>query len=219
MSTNYQMWLTYNAESKKIQLPVLPLSFQTKNGSKNDTVNIVGLGEITIIQNRPALQFSFSSFFPASVFSGMQVETITEPLTLINKINAWKADKKPIHFIVTGCGIDLYVTIEEFTYTENGGDPGTYQYSIVLKEYREIAVRQVNVDLLNAAATIQNEEPRIDNTVQPNLYTVVKGDCLYKIAKKFYGDGSQYTKIYDANRGVIGGNPNLIYPGQVLTIP
>lgn len=52
-----------------------------------------------------------------------------------------------------------------------------------------------------------------------NVYIVKKGDCLWNIAKKFYGNGAQYTKIYNANRGVIGGNPNLIYPGQVLTIP
>ena len=34
-----------------------------------------------------------------------------------------------------------------------------------------------------------------------------------------YGDGSQYTKIYNANKGVIGSNPNLIRAGQVFTIP
>ena len=50
-------------------------------------------------------------------------------------------------------------------------------------------------------------------------YTVKKGDCMWNIAKKFYGNGSQYMKIYEANRGVIGSNPALIYPGQVLTIP
>ena len=49
-------------------------------------------------------------------------------------------------------------------------------------------------------------------------YTVVKGDCLWNIAKKFYGNGSKYTTIYNANQGKIK-NPNLIYPGQVLTIP
>ena len=48
---------------------------------------------------------------------------------------------------------------------------------------------------------------------------MVKGDCLWKIAQKFYGAGAQYTKIYEANKGTIGSNPNLIYPGQVLTIP
>ena len=49
-------------------------------------------------------------------------------------------------------------------------------------------------------------------------YTVKKGDCLYNIAKKFYGKGSLYTKIYDANTNKIA-NPNLIYPGQVFVIP
>ena len=49
-------------------------------------------------------------------------------------------------------------------------------------------------------------------------YTVKSGDCLWNIAKKFYGNGAQYTKIYNANKGIIK-NPNLIYPGQVLTIP
>ena len=53
----------------------------------------------------------------------------------------------------------------------------------------------------------------------PKTYTVVSGDCLWNIAKKFYGDGSQYTKIYNANKGVIGSNPNLIRAGQVFTIP
>lgn len=50
-------------------------------------------------------------------------------------------------------------------------------------------------------------------------YTVKKGDCLWTIAKKFYGSGSDWKKIYEANNGVIGGNPNLIYPGQTFTIP
>lgn len=219
MSTKYQMWLTYNAEKEKIQLPVLPTSLQVKNGSNNDSVNVAGLGEIVIMQSRPALQFSFSSFFPATKFPGLQVTKITKPLSLVQKINTWKASKKPVHFIVTACGVDLYCTIEDFTYSEEGGDPGTYQYSITLKEYREIKIRQVKVDIPKATASVKKEEPRVDNSVQPKTYTVVSGDCLWNIAKKFYGNGAQYTTIYNANKGVIGGNPNLIYPGQVLTIP
>ena len=219
MSSKYQMWLTYNAEKEKIQLPVLPEEFSVTNGSNNDSVNVVGLGEIIIMQSRPALQFSFSSFFPAAKFPGLQVDKITKPLTLIQKINTWKASKKPIHFIATACGVDLYATIEDFKYSEAGGDPGTYQYSITLKEYREIKVRQVKVNIPKATATVKKEEPRVDNTVKPKTYTVKSGDCLWNIAKKFYGNGALYTKIYNANKSVIGGNPNLIYSGQVYTIP
>ncbi len=50
-------------------------------------------------------------------------------------------------------------------------------------------------------------------------YTVVRGDTLSKISKQYYGDANKWRKIYDANKGVIGSNPNLIYPGQVYTIP
>jgi LysM repeat protein len=55
-----------------------------------------------------------------------------------------------------------------------------------------------------------------DGTVpQAVEYTVVRGDWLSKIAPRF---GITTADLYLANRDVIGGNPNLIYPGQVLTI-
>ena len=47
---------------------------------------------------------------------------------------------------------------------------------------------------------------------------MVKGDTLWGIARQFYGDGSAYKRIAAANSAIIK-NPNLIYPGQVLTIP
>jgi uncharacterized protein YidB (DUF937 family) len=50
-------------------------------------------------------------------------------------------------------------------------------------------------------------------------YTVVKGDSLSKIAKRVYGNANSWRRIYDANRQVIGDNPDLIKPGQKLTIP
>ena len=49
-------------------------------------------------------------------------------------------------------------------------------------------------------------------------YTVKAGDSLSKIAKREYGDASQWKKIHEANRDLIP-NPDLIHPGQVLTIP
>ncbi|OBG12015.1 lectin [Mycolicibacterium celeriflavum] len=50
----------------------------------------------------------------------------------------------------------------------------------------------------------------------PRTYTVVSGDTLWAIAERFYGDGSRYQVIADAS-GI--SNPDLIHPGQVLTIP
>jgi nucleoid-associated protein YgaU len=49
-------------------------------------------------------------------------------------------------------------------------------------------------------------------------YTVVSGDSLSKIAKKYYGDAKKWRRIFDANRDIIK-NPDLIHPGEVLKIP
>jgi uncharacterized protein YidB (DUF937 family) len=50
------------------------------------------------------------------------------------------------------------------------------------------------------------------------FYTVASGDSLSRIAKRFYGDGNQWRRIFDANRDQIE-NPDLIRPGQKLKIP
>ncbi len=53
---------------------------------------------------------------------------------------------------------------------------------------------------------------------QPTTYTVKSGDSLSKIAKHLYGDADKWHAIYEANKDKIK-NPDLIYPGEVLTLP
>ena len=55
---------------------------------------------------------------------------------------------------------------------------------------------------------------------EPVLYTVKKGDNLWKIAESHYGKGkgAKHTLIFDANRPMLS-HPDKIYPGQVLRIP
>jgi nucleoid-associated protein YgaU len=61
-----------------------------------------------------------------------------------------------------------------------------------------------------AAASAPEPEPAA------RTYTVESGDTLWAISERFYGDGSKYQIIADAS-GI--SNPDLIQPGQVLTIP
>ena len=53
---------------------------------------------------------------------------------------------------------------------------------------------------------------------QGQTYTVKSGDTLWAIAERFYGQGSRWTVIHEANRGLIS-DPDMIQPGWVLTIP
>lgn len=50
-------------------------------------------------------------------------------------------------------------------------------------------------------------------------YTVVSGDSLSKIAKNHYGDAAKWHQIYEANKDIIGSNPDKIEIGQELTLP
>lgn len=54
--------------------------------------------------------------------------------------------------------------------------------------------------------------------VSVRYYTIKSGDTLWGIASRYYGNGAQYPKIYNANKNIIK-NPNLIYPGQKIVIP
>lgn|SRR5690606_15947333 len=60
--------------------------------------------------------------------------------------------------------------------------------------------------------TVENPEP------EAQFHTVVSGDTLGKIAKKYYGNAKKYQVIFEANTPMLK-NPDLIYPGQVLRIP
>lgn len=217
MSSKYNIWLTFDRDMEKLRLPVNPETINIRDGSKNDSIEIAGLGEITILQDRPALSFSWSCFFPKTYFPGVKYGP-PSPLGCVEKIRAWKRSKNPVKLIITGLKVNLYCSIEQFDISEDGGDVGTIHYTIRLKEYRAATIRKLEV-ATDGAVQVSEAEARVDNGAQPQTYTVKAGDCLWNIAKAIYGNGALYTKIYEANKGVIGGNPNKIVPGQVLVIP
>lgn len=63
-----------------------------------------------------------------------------------------------------------------------------------------------------AAAAAEEAKPAV------RRHTVARGETLWSIAKRYYGEGEDYRRILNANRRVIR-HRNLIYPGQVLAIP
>ncbi|WP_133648979.1 peptidoglycan-binding protein LysM [Paraburkholderia flava] len=69
-----------------------------------------------------------------------------------------------------------------------------------------------NVDKVDDQLTVTNATP------EPQYYTVVSGDNLWKIAEKYYGSGAKNDVIFQANTPMLK-SPDKIYPGQVLVIP
>jgi len=71
---------------------------------------------------------------------------------------------------------------------------------------------------INAAAQPAASNASAAAAPETRTYTVQSGDTLWAIAERFYGNGSEWNKIQDANRDQIP-NPDMIQPGQALTIP
>lgn len=61
--------------------------------------------------------------------------------------------------------------------------------------------------------------PSSASTVAVRTHTVKKGDNLWAISRKYYGNGKYYTRIYEANRDKLAKPDSIIYPGQVFIIP
>ena len=160
---NVEMWITYNAEKEKLRIPVNPEEFVVSVGTKDKSVDIVGLGEILVAQSKVAREFSFSSFFPAQKFPGIQTGKVEKkPTTLRDTLMKWKNSKKPVHLIVTEHGIDCFCRITKFRPTEKGGDVGTIYYDITLKEYTEVTIRQITIKK-ETPTTPKKSTPRADN--------------------------------------------------------
>ena len=69
-----------------------------------------------------------------------------------------------------------------------------------------------------SSSTAPERAPAEPASTSARSYTVKKGDTLSKIAGQEYGDASAWKRIFEANRDKIK-DPDLIHPGQELTIP
>jgi nucleoid-associated protein YgaU len=53
----------------------------------------------------------------------------------------------------------------------------------------------------------------------PTQYTIRAGDCLWNIAKNQLGDALKWQDIFNANKDILGSNPDLIHPGTTINLP
>ncbi|GAA0122257.1 LysM peptidoglycan-binding domain-containing protein [Clostridium faecium] len=219
----YKMYLGINNGEEGFILPVLPEKIEISEKGDNKTFGIINLGEINTI-NKPKLsEISFESYFPLNKGPYVSSEQLFSPSFYINKIREWREKKQKIRFIFTGDSpleVNDLFTIENFKLGEKGGEVGDIYYSIDLKKYRPYAAIKVVVETKQntkgKATAVKAKAPRPVEKPKQKTHTVVSGDTLWHIAKRYLGDGARYSEIAKLNNIK---NPDLIYPGQVFKIP
>lgn len=222
----------YDFYLNKCLLPVAPPKLSVKINNANETVTLINEGEINILKKAELTDIEFECRIPQEKYPFAVYKSGFKGADyFLDYFESLKTSKKPFQFIVcrkrpTGKRLfdtNIKVSMEDYKITEDAKNGFDVLVKIKLKQWRDYGTKTVNISF-NMEKPKASVEPQREATTSPapataQTYTVVKGDCLWNIAKKFYGNGSEYSIIYNANKSVIGGNPNLIYPGQVLTIP
>ncbi len=207
----------------RIHFPINPERVSCEIGNRIMTWDVIQLGEIPRPQGREAVRYSFEGIFPGEARkNSTYVKNWLEPKTIVNILTGWLKQDLKMRLLITETSINSEVYFDGsggFQYEWQGGHGDCY-YSIRLVEAREAMI-----PVEKAAVAIKPAPKPAPAPVRPappppaKTYTVKKGDTLWAIAKRFLGSGTKWPQIYNANKSVIGNNPNLIYPGQVYRIP
>lgn len=224
----------YDFYLDKVLLPVTPQKLEMSIKGNNKTMELINNQEINILRYPKLTEIKFDMLLPNQKYPFARYLKGFQPASYyLEVLEKAKTNKKVLTFIVSRTmpngksihGTSIKVSVENYTIKEDAKSYGTdIMVSVTLKQYIEYSTQIVKLDIpTKTYKAVPAPEPvKTTSSAQSQptqqTYTVVKGDCLWNIAKRFYGNGAQYTKIYNANKDKIS-NPNLIYPGQVLIIP
>ena len=219
----------FDKDNATYRLPVNPEQIETSSVQASQKYEILKHGQIAIPTHMELKEYSFECELPHRALH--YVETSGRFLDAdfyLRLFEQWRQEKAPVRFIASngiGDDINTLVLIEELAIIEKAGEEGDKYVSFQLLEYRKfgkksvVVVTQEPTAAAPVVAVAKKEEPApAVNPKSNGTHVVQPGDTLWAIAKKYYGNGAQYTKIFNANRDKIK-NPNLIYPGQKLVIP
>ena len=198
------MEIYLGTDDDKIRFPVVPPSIGVNRSNNIDAESVIKLGEVPIFNGTSLKTIELTSFFPNQEYSFCDYTGFMKPYEFSEKIQKWMYEGKPLRIIVTDSPTNMQCLIQQFDTVEQDGTRDLY-FTLNLLEYRPIEVP--NLSSSNTSSNSNNTQ----NTSRPSeannnsnnsqkTHKVVKGDTLYDIAKKHYGNGNLYTKIKEANK-------------------
>lgn len=219
------MEIYLGTDNDKIRFPVVPSSIGVNRSNNIDTQAVIKLGEVPIFNGTSLKTIELTSFFPNQEYSFCDYTGFMKPYEFSEKIQKWMYEGKPLRVIVTDSPTNMQCLIQQFDTVEQDGTRDLY-FTLNLLEYRPIEVPSLSSSNTssnsnNTQNTSRPSESSNNSSSSQKTHKVVKGDCLYDIAKKYYGKGSLYPKIKEANKSKYPSlaKNNIIYVGMELIIP
>lgn len=219
---SYSVYFKYCG--KKYKLPVNPEEIKRSRELKVETYQVLGTGQVSVPAYCALEEYSFEAEFPSREYHYVNSGARADADYYEKMFRKAQRNMEPVQFIASNDitdDISIKVLVSSVEAVEKAGEEGDKYLTIKLQEYKAPGKRYVAVQ--TADTMVKTEEISASEAAAPpaveavRTYTVQAGDTLWAIAKKYYGNGAEYPRIVSANPGIK--NPNLIYPGQVFTIP
>ena len=214
------MEIYLGTDNDKIRFPVVPSSIGVNRSNNIDTQAVIKLGEVPIFNGTSLKTIEFTSFFPNQEYNFCDYTGFMKPYEFSEKIQKWMYEGKPLRVIVTDSPTNMQCLIQQFDTVEQDGTRDLY-FTLNLLEYRPIEVPNLNNSSSSSSSdNLTRPSEEITNNTQ-KTHKVVKGDCLWDIAQKYYGKGSLYPKIKEANKSKYPSlsKNNIIYVNWELIVP
>jgi len=196
---------------QQLVMPVTPSEWAVEIGRAVEQLDMAQTGQI----NLPGLESLFNErrefLLPAGTRNYTAPGYAGDPFQVVDTLTGWSKAGTPLRLIASGTPLNVPVLLGPVRYGQRDGTGDVYA-TLVMRQYRELAAETVE-------DTSTQNEPRAapeDTSPAQESHTVVKGDTLWAICKKQYGDGSLAYKLAEVN-GIK--NANLIFPGQVVNLP
>lgn len=173
MSFDIGIFFTY--KNRVIQIPVNPEKITVTVSGNNETVEVISLGQISRLKNRNLKDISFESFFPyESWFPAVRTRgDFRKPKFYKNFFEDLMNNREAATLSITGLGIDMDVSIENFEYYHQAGDHEDAYYSLEIKEYIYHKIDDITDKISTTASTQSSPQTtEIVNSIAPTQVTI-----------------------------------------------
>ncbi|MBQ8002919.1 MAG: LysM peptidoglycan-binding domain-containing protein [Clostridia bacterium] len=200
-----------------ILFPVAPSRIVSETEFENKTYTLIDGSRVNRPGGKGLRKFSFELLLPMSKYPFAQYEEqFYDAEYYVEQLRRIGSENRDVKFDVyrtyhnSGATYLTSVSVlcEKIVITEDAENGEDIRAQLVLREHRSVETKL-------AERKKSSYETREDGYTAPETYTVKKGDSLWLISKKLYGDGAKYTYLAALN-GIT--KPYTIYPGQVLKV-
>lgn len=218
----------------KVLLPIAPGKLTLSINNQNETMNMISEGEINLLKSAGLTDVEFEVSIPQQKYPhAYYKDGFKRASYYLKKLEDLKISEEPFQFIVTRTlangdllfDTNLKVSLEDYQIIENESEGTDLLVSINLKQYINYGTKKAEIKFKKGKSKVNVKKSRSQEKSpapkkKARTHKVVKGDTLWAISKRYYGAGNwkNVNKIVNSNKGKIK-NANLIYPGQVFTIP